>query len=160
MQVDFESLSDQAKIWIYQSDRPLSESEIEYIEKNGRIFIEQWTAHGNDLKGALKTFYNQFLILGVDENHNAASGCSIDASVHFLKELEQSLGVNFFDRSKVAFLKNDSVHLENFNKIKERIQEGKIDAEQKTFNNHIASKAQFDTGWITEAGQSWMAKYF
>ena len=160
MKVNFDALSKDSRIWIYQADRKLSKSETEEILIKGGDFIEQWTAHGSNLQGAIAIFYDQFLVLGVDENFNEASGCSIDASVHFLKSLEQNLKINFFDRYKVAFKENDSVFIENFSNIKESIKAGKIASEFKTFNNHITSKAEFDDSWITEVGQSWMSKYF
>ena len=41
---------------------------------------------------------NSILILAVDEARKAASGCSIDSSVHMIKHLEKELKIDFFNR--------------------------------------------------------------
>lgn len=159
MLVDFEKLGPQARIWIYQSDKKLSSDEVNNISKEAAIFINQWTAHGNNLQGGFKIFYDQFLVLGVDENYNQASGCSVDASVHFLKELENKYGLSLFDRSKVALLIDDDIYLEDFREVKDKLKSKSISQEAKTFNNHITTKEEIEEAWIRPISDSWLGKY-
>ena len=49
MLVDFNSLPETSRVWIYQCNRSLTENEISEISNKLDIFIENWTAHGSDL---------------------------------------------------------------------------------------------------------------
>ena len=52
MYVDFESLKDSSRVWIYQSSREFDEQEMNDIGVKLKVFIEEWTRHGDDLKGS------------------------------------------------------------------------------------------------------------
>ena len=84
MQVDFENLPDNSRIWIYQANRKLSEEEVHSITQQTSQFLEQWTAHGSDLEAGFEVKYNRFIVIGLNQANASASGCSIDSSVHFI----------------------------------------------------------------------------
>ena len=50
MRVDFKNMPDNSRIWIYQSDRDLNESEISIIDDKTTTFLDSWQAHGKDLE--------------------------------------------------------------------------------------------------------------
>ena len=149
-----------ARVWVYQADRNFSESEKELIEKNTRQFIDGCAAHQQPLKGSSKVFYNRFLVIAVDESYNMASGCSIDASVHFLKELEQTIHVNLFNRSQVAFLQENNILTEEVKNLKQKIAEGLIKENTLIFNNLVANVGEFQQKWQQPAKESWMSRFF
>ena len=123
-------------------------------------FCEQWAAHNQPLKASFKLFHNHFLVIAVDESFNAASGCSIDASVHLVKQLEQNLNLNFFDRTHLAFLEKEDVFLESISNLKARIAEGIIDEQTSTFNNLVKNKGDLENQWVIPASESWINRYF
>ena len=113
----YTNLPNDARLWIYQSNREFTEKEVAYIAIKSEDFINQWTRHGDDLKGSFMIKYNHFLVLAVDETFNTVSGCSIDSSVRFIKELEKELNLDLMDKMNVTFRDNDrinSVKLFNF----------------------------------------------
>ena len=67
MIVDFQTLPETARIWIYQCNRSFSEEEILDISKKLQTFLEGWTAHGADLKAAFEFKYKRFIIIGLDQ---------------------------------------------------------------------------------------------
>ena len=165
MYVPFEEMPAQARIWIYQGSRLLSQAEENYAQQLGQQFTSAWSAHGNALRASIKIFHHRFLIVAVDETYNPASGCSIDASVALVKELEEKFSTeresfSFFDRTKVAFLHQDEVFVESTAQLKQQVAEGKIKPETLTFNNLVRSKEQFEKEWIVPAKDSWIARYF
>ena len=91
MYVPFETLPENSRIWIYQSDRKFSDDEINEIEAALKTFTENWAAHGTGLEASFITKYNRFIILAVNQEAQASTGCSIDASVHFIQELEKNM---------------------------------------------------------------------
>ena len=50
MLVNFNTLPEESRVWIYQASRSFSETELEEIQSKLNIFIENWTAHGSDLQ--------------------------------------------------------------------------------------------------------------
>lgn len=159
MFVNFENLGDEARIWIYQADRKLNNNEVEALKSETRDFIERWTAHGQNLRGSFKIIYDRFLVLGVDEDIAQASGCSIDSSVTYIKNLEKKFNINFLDRSKVALLLGEMIVLEDFNELKAKIKGREIKPETITFNNSITRKSELESGWKSNIENSWLKKY-
>jgi len=160
MYVPFEKMPLEARVWIYQANRKISPQEQEIIQNKLEKFLDQWTAHNQGLKAAGKLFHQQFLVLAVDEYFSSVSGCSIDSSVHFVQELESELDINFFDKSKVAFLHQDQVLLESLPNLKQRIEEGEIKENTLTFNNLITNKKELEESWTVPVKDSWLNKYF
>lgn len=159
MFVDFDKMARDSRVWLYQSDRDLTAEEQNYILEQTEKFLNTWVAHGTNLNSSVKIFYKRFLVILVDEKIASVSGCSIDSSVRFVKALETELNVNFFDRTKVAFLDDGNVFLESLNKIKNRISEGIISGDTLTFNNLIKNKAELEESWMVPASETWLSRY-
>lgn len=160
MYIPFDTLSAEARIWVYQADRSLSEVELALIDKTAPVFLDAWAAHGKPLKASFRLFHKQFLVIGVDEDHQSASGCSIDSSVAFVQALEQELDVSFMDRGKVAFVSEGKIFLEAIPQLKNSIDAGLITAETQTFNNLIQSKQELEEKWLMPAKETWLKRYF
>ena len=103
MNINLEGLDDSSKVWIYQSNRPLTEEESLATQVALDRFAANWVAHSRQLKAKARLVEDRFIILAVDETMAGASGCSIDASVHFLKNLQNQLQVDLFDRMRFAY---------------------------------------------------------
>jgi len=160
MYTNFSDLDDNSRLWVYQSDRKLSENEKEFILINGKAFVDSWTAHNNTLYASIEVKYDQFIVLAVDETKSQATGCSIDKSVHFIRAIENELNINLLDKSKVAFLKGEEVVLENLPAIKSKVEKNEISADLPTFNNMVTTKADFNSKWLIPASKSWMSRFF
>ena len=160
MYVAFDHLPPQARVWIYQASRPLAEEEIMPLLPRLAAFAEEWTSHGQQLAASAQLLHRQFLVIGLDEQVAGASGCSIDASVRFVQELEQHLGVQLLEKSRMAFLTNGELRLLTRRELREAIAAGQVQAETLYFNNTLTTKGQLDDQWPAPAGQTWLASYF
>ena len=160
MYISFEDISSKARIWIYQSERTLTNEEIIKVEDSGKEFTDKWEAHGKALQASIKVFHHQFLVIAADENYNMTTGCSIDSSVGFVRNIARELQIDLFDRTHVAFLLNNEVYLTPLKSIKSKVQEGTITGETFTFNNMVTDKATFEEQWLTPAKNTWLSKYF
>ena len=149
-----------ARVWVYQSNRFFTENEIKEIMFAGENFINQWSAHGAMLTASFDVFHNLFIVLSVDENQALASGCSIDKSVHFMKEIENKLAINLFNRLLVAYRKGDEVMTCNVNQLAEQVTKhfGEGRGEVIVFNNMVTTKAAFDVEWEQKLKNSWMKR--
>jgi hypothetical protein len=155
----FENLPSHARVWVYQADRKMSVNEEAHVSSSMKSFCEQWEAHGQPLQTSFKIEHNQFLIVAVDEGFNNASGCSIDGSVRMLKGFQTELSLNFLDPSKIAFLIEGEIRLFPRTELKTLFASGKLNNSTLTFNNLVATKADFENQWKIAVEKSWMAKY-
>lgn len=160
MYLPFEEMPDHARVWVYQSDRELSKEEAENLEHQAIQFVSAWTAHGAGLMSSARVFHQRFLVLSVDEQHASASGCSIDSSVRYIKSAEQTFGINFFDRTLVAFLQADGISIQPINRLKELATQGVIGPENITFNNLVETMGELRKSWKVKVAESWLARYF
>lgn len=159
MFIPFDSLPDHARLWIYQANRPVTNSEKNIISDALLAFTQQWLVHGEPMMASYAIYHDQFLILAADEGYNAASGCSIDGSVRALKTLGEQLHIDFFDRGTVAFKKENQLVLIPVASLKNAGKEGIWSEDTLTFNNLVATKGDFETGWIVRAGDTWLKRY-
>ncbi|MGY0407803.1 MAG: ABC transporter ATPase, partial [Polaribacter sp.] len=107
----YKNLPNNSRVWVYQSDREFNPTEIEFISEKAVAFINQWTRHGDDLKGSFTIKYNRFLVLAVDESFNPVSGCSIDSSVHFIRQLENELQLDLMNKMNITFKNKKDINL-------------------------------------------------
>ncbi len=159
MYIPFENLPTHARVWVYQADRKMFASEEEAVSAAMKSFCEQWVAHGQPLQTSFKIEFNQFLIVAVDEGFNNASGCSIDGSVRMLKGFQVKLNLHFLDPSKIAFLIESKICLFSRTELKALFAKGQLTNATPTFNNLVATKADFENQWKIATEKSWMAKY-
>ena len=150
-----ESFSDQSRVWIYQSDRLLSDDEAQAITHHLNEFSASWVSHNRQLKAAGRLLYNRFVVLMVDESQADASGCSIDKSVHFLKQLEQAFGLSLFERMTFAWIENGSVRAETREAFARCYEEGEITDQTLVFDNLVSTKRLFDDEWMKPLKDSW-----
>lgn len=160
MYVAFDHLPPQARVWIYQASRPLAEAEIMTLLPRLAAFAKEWTSHGQQLMASAQLLHRQFLVIGLDEQVAGASGCSIDASVRFVQQLEQQLGVQLLEKSRMAFLANGELRLFTRRELRDAIAAGQVQPDTLYFNNTVATKRQLDDHWPAPAGQTWLASYF
>ncbi len=151
---------DESRVWIYQADRAFEESDIVMANDDIEAFCQQWTSHNNELKAIGGVMHDQFVVLVVDETRASTSGCSIDKSVTFVKNLELKYNRRLLDRNKVAWLdENEQIHTIPLPELKTALQEGKIQLETKVFDNLVATRRDYISRWTLPLGDSWMRKF-
>ncbi len=159
MFVEFESLPDHSRVWIYQSDSHLSDEMVSKIEEKLTSFFSTWESHGKELKGSGKVFYNRFIVLAADQEIVPPTGCSIDKSVAFIKEVESEFSLILFNRVNIAIKKDKEIELIPVSEIKHLLNEGDLNSETLMFNNSIETKAQMEFNWIIPISKSWLGRF-
>ncbi|HZV68103.1 MAG TPA: hypothetical protein VFG10_01095 [Saprospiraceae bacterium] len=151
---------DESRVWVYQADRPFDEADIIPANEDIDEFCSQWTSHNKELRALGGIMHDQFLVLVVDETKASTSGCSIDKSVAFVKNMEQKYKRRLLDRDQVAYLdEQEQIHTLPLNKLKEAVQDGKLQMETKIFDNLVSNRKDYISGWVRPLGNSWMKKF-
>jgi len=152
--------SENSRVWVYQSDRKLSDSEVQHIQIELDNFAKNWTAHNSQLKARAEVRYNRFLILTVDESQAGASGCSIDKSVHFIKHLEQQFHINLLDRFNLAYREGEEVLSAPRHDFENLLKQGNINTNTIVFNNMVQNLKELQTKWEVPFKDSWHIQLF
>lgn len=159
MLVPFKELPDSARVWIYQSDREFNSDEIELISNELEQFLVQWTAHGTDLKASFHLPYNRFIVIGLDESHASASGCSIDSSVRFIQQLQDKFQVDLLDKMNVTFKKDGDIRYKPLKEFRKMAKSGNVGKDTIVFNNLVNTKYEYQDFWEVPASESWHARF-
>ena len=90
------------------------------------------------LHASAEFLHQHFLVIGLDEGVAGASGCSIDASVRFVAQLEQRLQVSLLDKSQLAFLHDGRVQLLKRSELKAGHRKRNNSARHVLFRQHAS----------------------
>lgn len=143
------------RLWIFQSDRPFSEIELEQISNKIKEYLSQWNAHGIPLEGGFTIRYNQFIVINVDETQSQASGCSIDSLTHMIQGLEKEFNLSLLNRMNIAYKEDDVIKMLPLKEFKKQVVEGIIPSDTILFNNSVSSLEEFNTNWEIPIKNSW-----
>lgn len=160
MYVPFETLPEESRIWIYQSNRKFSEEEVTEIEASLQAFLETWAAHGAPLDASYQLKYNRFIVIAINQEIQAATGCSIDASVQFIQALEQKFGVDLLDKMNVTFKLGEHIAYKTLIDFKKMAKEKAVSANTIVFNNLVNTVGEWQDYWEVPAGESWHSRFF
>jgi hypothetical protein len=159
MLIPFENLPDSSRVWIYQANRSFSDQELQEITTQSENFITQWTAHGANLKASFEIRYKRFIIFGLDQEVNMASGCSIDASVQFIQQLEMQYSVELLDKMNVSYKQGEFIAYKNLIDFRKMAKEKAVSPNTIVFNNLVNTKAEYLTDWEVPASESWHNRF-
>ena len=159
MLVDFNALPEESRIWIYQANRSFSEDELLEIKEKLNTFIQNWTAHGSDLQSGYTIKYKRFIVIGLNQSLNQATGCSIDASVHFIQQLEKDYNVDLMDKMNVSFKQGDYVAYKPLLDFKKMAKDKAVSKHTIVFNNLVTNIAEFKENWEVPASESWHNRF-
>ncbi|MDD2986210.1 ABC transporter ATPase [Flavobacterium sp.] len=160
MYTPFETMPDESKIWIYQSNRKLSDTEIVEIEEDLKVFIEDWSAHGTSLEASFLTKYNRFIILAVNQEVQQPTGCSIDSSVVFIQQLESKYGIDLLDKMNVTYKQGEFLTHKSLLDFKRMAKEKAVSENTIVFNNLVNTIEEWKENWEVPASESWHSRFF
>ena len=145
-----------SRVWVYQSNRKLTDAEVNSIRQKADEFIEEWTAHGAKLKACLEIRNNIHLLMLVDEKQAMASGCSIDKSVHFMLGLESEFGISLTNRMLFAYKNSPGeVFVTDKKQFEQLIKAGTITDDTLVFNTLVKNKSELDREFEIPFQKSW-----
>ncbi|HRB71107.1 ABC transporter ATPase [Flavobacterium sp. WV_118_3] len=160
MYVPFDTMPEESRIWIYQANRKLSDDEMQEIEVALEEFVSNWAAHGTGLEASFITKYNRFIILTVNQEKQAATGCSIDASVQFIQDLEKKYEIDLLDKMNVTFRLGDFIAHKPLIEFKKMAKEKAVSGNTIVFNNLVNTLGEWQEFWEVPASESWHSRFF
>ena len=147
---NLEALAPEARVWIYQASEPFSAAEVPEINQHVQRFAQQWVSHNQQLRAAGVVLNERFLVLAVDETQAGASGCSIDSSVKFVKQIGTHYGRDLFDRLRFSYEKDGQVYTVSKEEFAEQY---------RVFDPLVKTLEELQTAFRKPLGTSWHARF-
>ena len=159
MIVDFKTIPDDSRVWIYQSHRDFNESEIGIINDKTIPFLDNWQAHGKDLECSYSIIDKRFIIIAVNESVNPIGGCSIDFSLQLIKDISNTIGIDLLNRLVVNLKIENRLESLSLSDLKNKIKDGDFSPETIIFNTDINSKSELLNNFEIDIKSSWLSKF-
>lgn len=139
----FPNLPGSSRVWTYLCNRALSSKEVNEVQLELNLFTKSWKAHQKQLNASANIIYDQYVVFAVDESAAEITGCSIDASVHFMKTLQEKISADFFNRMNVLVRVGSANKLISYNDLENYRGES-------VFNPRIERLEQLRENWLVK----------
>ena len=158
MLIDYKSISNDAKVWIYPSSRKFYPTEIEEIEEKIKTFVENWKSDDETFKVSYQFLYNRFIIL-VAEDDVALTNLDIDASVTFILQLQETYKVELLDKMNACFKQGEYVQYKELKDFKKLLKNKSVTGKTIIFDNLVNNKEDLENYWELSIENSWYNRY-
>ncbi|MDG1805683.1 ABC transporter ATPase [Flavicella sp.] len=156
---DYNSLPDDAKVWVFPSQKKLYANEIESIEKKISDFILEWENENEDLTATFTIKYNRFIVLFA-ETETTISTKTTNELISFIIQLQTDLETELMDKMNACFKQGQYVQYKDLKDFKKLIKDKGVNKKTIVFDNTIATKLEFDEYWEVPASESWYGNMF
>jgi hypothetical protein len=156
--VDISTLPADARVWVFGAAAPIDDADAQKLLAATEAFLLQWTAHGHPLTSAREWRDERFLVIGVDQRTEGASGCSIDGLFRMLRGLEPALGTSLVGGGLV-FFRDDLglVHAVTRAEFERLAGTGSVTAATTVFDGALTTAGDYRDHFERPAGESWHA---
>ncbi len=159
MFVDYTSISNDAKVWIYPSSRKFYPTEIEEIEQKVKQFVESWKPEDENFKVSYQLLYNRFIIFVADDTETSLTNADIDTSVSFILKLQETYKVALLDKMNACFKQGEYVQYKELKDFKKLLKNKAVTAKTIIFDNLITNKEDLENYWELAIEDSWYNRY-
>ena len=159
MLVDYETLPETAKVWVYPSNRKFYDTEIDGIHDKIKSFIESWKSDDESFQVSYQLVYNRFIVLFADASGSPLLNADIDASVQFILQLQQEYEVELLYKMNVCFKQGDYVQYKELIDFKKLLKNKAVTEKTIVFDNLITTKEEFESHWEVPISESWYGRF-
>ncbi len=156
---NWNTLSDDAKIWLYGTNREITVEETEEIKAFLDNFCNEWAAHGTKLDCGFTVLYNRFIVLGVNEQSAAASGCSIDSSIHAFQDIDKKYNFDLFNRLRSYYVTESSVESLNNQEIQRKLAAQELSEKSMFIDPMVSTVGDLKNALTKPMVNTWLKKY-
>jgi hypothetical protein len=146
----------ESKCWIYAANRILTKSEIDVIKESGSHFVQNWTSHQKQMHAMIDVIHQLFVVIALDESQADISGCGIDKSVGWIKQIGEELKIDFFNRTQIEMQMEDkSFKIVNKAEIVELFKNNSINPNTFFTNKNINNLGSFKQSFYVKLEETW-----
>lgn len=157
----FSAFPDDARLWIHAAAAPLSESTQATLLDRLSTFMEDWTSHEHNVKGAASILHDRFLVIAaVPTGGGAISGCGIDDLTHAVDRVASTLDIEWVPSLHVLYRSPDgTVAAASRQAFQQRADEGRVTPDTPVFDPSLTTLGALRDGQLEKpARESWHAQ--
>ncbi|MGG8496693.1 ABC transporter ATPase [Tenacibaculum sp. TC6] len=151
-------LSDEAKVWVYPSNRKFYPQEIEALKEKVENFVATWKKEDEDFKTSYQLLYDRFIVFYAEEN-SILSNADIDKQVAFILKLQNEYEVELLDKMNVCFKQGDYIQYKEIKDFKKMLKEKSVSPKTIVFDNLIQTKYDLENFWEVPITESWYNRF-
>lgn len=158
MLVNYNDLSNEARVFIYPSNRKFYPQEIEELGQKIVQFISDWKQEDENFRVSYQFLYNRFIIFLVDENSKLTHK-DIDQQVAFILQLQQEYNIELLDKMNVCFKQGEFVQYKDVKEFKKLLKNKSVNDKTTVFDNLIQTKFDLENYWEVPITESWYNRF-
>lgn len=158
MKVSFSNIPEEAKIWVFPSNRKFYPQEVEKITKSVEAFLNNWKSDRNEVECSFLLKYDRFIIISANDTEYNLSLEAQDALTSFIIELEKQYEVVLLDKINVCYKQGDFVQYKDIVEFKKMIKAKGVSEKTTVFNNMITVKEELRYNWEINIMDSWLGR--
>lgn len=158
MFVEYSSLSEEAKVWVYPSSRKFYPQEIDELTQKIKDFVIGWKADDKNFKASFQFLHNRFIVFLAEENVEL-SNADLDTQVAFVLQLQQEYDVELLDKMNVCFKQGEFVQYKELKEFKKLLKSKSVSAKTTVFDNLIQTKEELENYWEVPITESWYNRF-
>mgnify|MGYP000091131802 CR=1 FL=1 len=159
MFVEYSTISDTAKVWVYPSSRKFYPNEIEEVTQKIQSFIQNWKASDENFTASFQFLYDRFIVLIADDEKSALQNVDIDASVAFILKLQEEYNVQLLDKMNVCFKQGKYVQYKELKDFKKLLKNKAVTGKTIIFDNLVVNNYDFKNFWEIPIEDSWYNRF-
>lgn len=159
MFVEFNSLPETARLWVYPSSRKFYADEVPEIEDKIQKFLKTWKEASLSFKASYKMQYNRFIVLAVEDVASEMTTQDIDTSVQFILQLQEDYKVTLLDKMNVCFKQGEYVQYKELKDFKKLLKNKALTGKSIVFDNLVQNKEEYENYWEVPIEESWYNRF-
>lgn len=158
MFVELNSLSEEAKVWIYPSSRKFYPQEIEGLNEKLKNFVESWKNDEATFKASFELKYNRFIVFYAEDDV-PLTNTDIDKQVGFILQLQQEYEVELLDKMNVCFKQGEFIQYKDVKEFKKLLKKKSVSSKTIVFDNLVQTKSELENYWEVPITESWYNRF-
>ena len=158
MIVGFSTIPEEAKIWVFPSNRKFYPQEIDDLKTSIETFLNGWKDNRNEVECSYLIKYDRFILVTANDTENGLSLEGHDALISFFIELEKKYEIVLLDKINVCYKQGEFVQYKDLIEFKKLIKSKAVSESTIVFNNMITVKEELRYNWEINIMESWLGR--
>lgn len=155
MIVDYKTLSEVSKVFIYPSSRKFYKDEMPKISDKTEYFLNDF----GDVESFFEIKYQRFIVILISKKTPLTIEQN-DQLVTFILGLEEKYHISLLDKVNVCFKQGEYVQLKEISDFKKLIKNKGVSKNTIVFNHFVNIKQEYENDWEMPASDSWVSHMF
>lgn len=157
MLVNYNTISETAKVWVYPASRKFYKNEVDDVKSKIEDFILEWKKEDENFRCSYQFLYDRFIIFLAEGSD--LSNQDIDNQVSFILNLQIEYDLELLDKMNVCFKQGEFVQYKEIKEFKKLLKQKAVSEKTVVFDNLIETKDELENFWEVPITESWYNRF-